>query len=88
MPIACSVSAPNFCLLRFGANDTVGIGYNEITKQVFFTKNGEFKGLAGSIKNSDVLQYFLTVGIRGKGTTVRIKCVAFLFPSLPVCTQV
>jgi ankyrin repeat protein len=56
---------------RYTTGDTVGCGINFRTKEVFFTKNGEFLGVAFKECPENVL--YPTIGIRNPRAKVRVN---------------
>ncbi len=56
---------------RFAVGDTVGLGFNGVTRQAFFTKNGRFVGVCGAVDLTVPL--FATVGFHGKGVSVQVN---------------
>lgn len=56
---------------RYMAGDNIGCGINFKTGEVFFTKNGEWLGVA--YKHAQSNEYYPTVGFRNPGSIVKVN---------------
>jgi hypothetical protein len=58
---------------RFTTGDVIGCGYNNITKEIFFTKNGCLVGVAFENVSLPSTGMFATVGLAGPGERVALN---------------
>jgi hypothetical protein len=64
-------SGLNFCP-KFSTDDTVGVGLNFETGEVFFTLNGKFLGVGYHALSTDV-KWYPTVGLQSPGEKIKVN---------------
>ena len=59
------------CGPKFGTNDVIGCGLNLKARSCFFTKNGQYLGVA--FRDMPVINLYPTIGLHSKGESVEVN---------------